>query len=241
VRASAAARIEDVRDIDSNFADPSRVKRYLEQGPPAFAPGHAGMLQMAGVLLEERMPVHGSVLVVGAGGGLEVRYLAGVAPLWRFVGVDPAEAMLDLARATAGPIAGDRLELIEGTVSDAPAGPFDAATCILVLGLIADDGAKLALLENVRRRLKPQAPFILVDQCIDRGADDFEARLDRYAAYARLSGVDAETVTEARRAISALTSMVSATRNEQLLRDAGFNQTELFYLAMAWRGWVAYA
>lgn len=58
------------------------------------------------------------MLVVGV--GLETRHLAGVEPGWRFIGVDPAPAMLD---------------------------PFDAAACMLVIGLIPDDGAKLAMLQ----------------------------------------------------------------------------------------------
>ena len=42
-------------ELQANFDQPERVARYIEHGPPAFAPGHAGMLQMAGVLLAERM------------------------------------------------------------------------------------------------------------------------------------------------------------------------------------------
>ncbi len=199
------------------------------------------MLQMSAVLLEERVPDDGTILVVGAGGGLEIGYFAGIAPAWRFVGVDPAAAMLELARAVAGDIAGDRIHLIEGTVVDAPPGPFDAATCILVLGLVPDDGSKLALLEEVRRRLKPGAPFLLVDQCIDRTAPDVALRLDRYAAYARRSGVDADTVASARQAVAAMPTMAPAWRNAQLLDEAGFANSEVFYVGMAWRGWVAYA
>ena len=239
-RHDGGSEIKIMSELQAVFEDQTRVARYVEQGPPAFAPGHAGMLQMAGVLLAERMGEHGEVLVVGAGGGLEIRHLAGFAQGWRFVGVDPASAMLDLARVTAGPAAGDRLSLIKGTVSDAPPGPFDAATCILVLGLIADDGTKQATLDGIRRRLKPGAPFILVDQCMDRQAPDFQLRLDRYAAYALASGVAAETVAGARRSIEALSSMVSVPREEQLIVEAGFKDIEVFYVGMAWRGWVAY-
>lgn len=228
-------------ELHVNFVEPERVQRYIEQGPPAFTPGHSGMLQMIGVLLGERMPNDGQLLVIGAGGGLETRYLAGVEPRWRFVGVDPASAMLDLARAVAGPVAGDRLALIKGTVLDAPDGLFDAATCILVLGLIADNGGKLATLAEIRRRLKPNAPFILVDQCIDRSAPDVERRLARYANFALRSGVDANTVASAKAAIGALESMAPDWRNEELLLDAGFRDAEVFYVGMAWRGWVAYA
>ena len=53
---------------NTNFVDPERVRRYIEQGLPAFAPGHGGILQMIGVLLAERMPENGRLLVVGAGG-----------------------------------------------------------------------------------------------------------------------------------------------------------------------------
>ena len=228
-------------DLNANFVDPERVRHYIEKGPPAFTPGHAGLMQMIGILLGETMPVDGNILVIGAGGGLETRYLAGVEPQWRFVGVDPAVAMLDLARATAGDAAGDRLTLIKGTVADAPEGPFDAATCILVLGLIPDNGGKLDLLCQARHRLKPGAPFILVDQCFDRNAADFTKRLDRYAAYARRSGIDGDVTASARAGVAALESMVPAQRDAQLLAEAGFSGTELFYLGMAWQGWLSYA
>ena len=228
-------------EFKANYVDPERLKSYTVKGPPAFAPGHAGMLQMTGVLLSERMPNDGKLLIVGAGGGLETSYLAGVGPGWRFVGVDPAGAMLDLARAVAGPVAGERLTLIEGTVLDAPAGPFDGGTCILVLGLLADDGGKLALLEEARHRLNPDAPFILIDQCIDRFAPDFQLRLDRYAEYARRSGVDADTVADAKAALGSSETIVPAWRNEELLREAGFHDLDVFYVGMAWRGWAAYA
>ncbi len=228
-------------EMDRNFSDLERVRLYAEQGPPAFTPGHAGMLQMAAVLLREIMPADGQILVVGAGGGLETRYFASIEPGWRFVGVDPAPPMLELARDIAGPVAGDRLCLIEGTVEEAPDGPFDAATCILVIGLVPDDGGKLALLRETRRRLRPGAPFILVDQCLDRSAPDFERRLDRYAHYALRSQVDPATVAGAKAAIRALETMVPAARDEALLAEAGFRDTELFYLGMAWRGWVTYA
>lgn len=38
-------------DHSANFLDPERVNRDVELGPPALAPGHAGLLRMIGVLL----------------------------------------------------------------------------------------------------------------------------------------------------------------------------------------------
>lgn len=224
-----------------NFVDPEWVSRYTTQGPPAFMPGHGGVLQMAGVLLAETVPDDGRVLIVGAGGGLDTQALAKAGPNWTFVGVDPAPAMLDLARVVVGPDISKRLELIEGVAADAPADPFDAATLILVLGMIPDDGSKLATLQEIHQRLKPDAPFILIDRCGDRTEPTFDRDVNRYVAYARASGVDGETLTSARESQKANTALVTPERNEALLGQAGFRRTETFYVGMAWRGWVAYA
>ena len=227
--------------FQQHFTDPGFVARYVEKGPPAFMPGHAGVLQMVGVILAERMPPDGTILVVGAGGGLDTRALAEAGAGWRFVGVDPAPKMLDLARAVVGDEVNARLELIEGVVTDAPEGPFDAATLILVLGIIPDDGSKLAILAEARRRLRSGSPFIVVDRCDDREGPMFKRNVDRYAAYALASGVDAETIAGAYESQRANVGLVPPERNEALLREAGFVEVELFYVGMNWRGWVAYA
>ncbi len=228
-------------EFQRNYRDAAFVDGYTRQGPPAFMPGHAGVLQMVGVLLRERAPADARVLVVGAGGGLDTRALALAEPRFRFVGVDPAPPMLELARTVIGAELAERVELIEGTIEAAPEGPFDAATCVLVLGLLADDGTKSSTLAETRRRLRPGAPFVLIDQCLDRSAPDFESRLDRYAAYARASGVDAEVVGKARAQLQANPGLVSPERNASLLEEAGFRDCEVFYVGMAWRGWLASA
>ena len=224
-----------------NFQEAGFVERYTRHGPPAFMPGHAGVLQMTGVLLRDRAPADARVLVVGAGGGLDTRALALAQPGFRFVGVDPAPPMLELASEVLGPELIARVELIEGTVEAAPPTPFDAATCILVLGLLPDDGTKGQTLREIHRRLLPGAPFVLIDQCLDRCAPDFERRLAWYAAYASASGVDAETVERAREQLRSNPGLVAPERNASLLAEAGFREREVFYVGMGWRGWLATA
>lgn len=224
-----------------NFDDPDFVAKYVQKGPPAFTPGHAGLLQMTGVLLAEQAPDDGHILIVGAGGGLDTRALATFAPGWRFTGVDPAKKMLDLARVVLGDAINPRVELIEGGIEAAPEGPFDGATLILVLGLIPDDGSKLKTLQDIRRRLKPGAAFILVDRCDDRDGPDFDRNIHRYVAYAAASGVDPSTLKGASASQRANPGLVPAARNEELLNEAGFSGVHTVYFAMNWQGWAAYA
>src|SRR3546814_13717516 len=75
--------------------------------------------RMAMLLLAEHAPSTAHILIVGAGGGMETRSLAEAQPDWRFTGVDPSPAMLDLARRPLAPIA-DRVELLEGPIDQAP-------------------------------------------------------------------------------------------------------------------------
>jgi tRNA (cmo5U34)-methyltransferase len=65
------------------FADPQAVARYAE-GPPRLVPGFADLQRMTMLLLAERTPQDARVLVVGAGGGLELKVFAENQRNWRF-------------------------------------------------------------------------------------------------------------------------------------------------------------
>jgi tRNA (cmo5U34)-methyltransferase len=88
---------DGVPDFLRMFSDPEAVTRYLD-GPRRFVPGLADLHRMTGILLAERAPPDAKVLVLGAGGGLELKALAEAHPGWSFVGVDPSGPMLALAR-----------------------------------------------------------------------------------------------------------------------------------------------
>ena len=100
------------------FSDPAVVAGYTE-ATPKKVPGLADPHRMAAILLAERAPGDADILVVGAGGGLELRAFAESQPGWRFLGVDPSAEMLDLARRTLAPHA-PRADLRLGTIDAAP-------------------------------------------------------------------------------------------------------------------------
>jgi tRNA (cmo5U34)-methyltransferase len=105
-----------------------------------------------------------SLLHVGLGTGAElVPYTRFGVPRWHFTGVDPSEAMLAVARKRLevdGLLC--RTHLHVGELHTLPPGaPFDGAQMMGVLHHVEGDEARLSLLREVTRRLKPGAPLVL--------------------------------------------------------------------------------
>ena len=220
------------------FSDSQAVARYAD-GPPRFVPGYHAMQRMAVLLLGERAPENARVLVLGAGGGLELKAFAEAHSGWTFDGVDPSAAMLELAGRTLGPLA-PRARLHRGYIDSAPPGPFDAATCLLTLHFMTPEERRRAAIE-VRRRLRPGAPYVIAHLSFPQREGERALWLSRHAAFLTASGLDAEKAANARAAIDAKTHILAPDEDEAILREAGFQNVSLFYAAFSFRGWVAYA
>lgn len=220
------------------FADPQAVVRYAE-GPPRLVPGFADLQRMAMLLLAERTAQDGRVLVVGAGGGLELKVFAENQPGWRFDGVDPSAAMLNLAQDTLGPLS-SRVRLHHGYIDVAPEGPFDAAACLLTLHFIPPE-ERARTLREIRHRLRPGAPLVVAHFSFPQGEGDRARWLSRYVSFAVSSGIEPEKAASARAAIDAQLPILAPEQDEAILRDSGFTDVSLFYVGLAFRGWVAYA
>jgi tRNA (cmo5U34)-methyltransferase len=220
------------------FEDPAAVQRYAE-GPPRFMPGYADMQRMAAILLAEHAGEDAEILVLGAGGGLEMKVFAEMQPSWRFVGVDPAGEMLKLARVTLGPMA-ERARWVEGYIDDAPPGPFDGGACLLTLHFL-ERAERLRTLREIRARLTPGAPFVAAHSSFPQDPGKREAWLGRYTAFGIAKGADPEQAAGAGKAVGENPDLLSPEADAALMVEAGFSDVELFYAASTWRGWVARA
>jgi len=227
-----------VSELLAPFRDPEAVARYTE-GPRRFVPGVADMHTMTGLLLAERAPKDARVLVLGAGGGLELKALADMHSGWTFDGVDPSPEMLALAERTVG-VHAPRVRLHEGIIDVAPNGPFDAATCLLTLHFLGVD-ERLRTAREIRRRLNPGAPFVAAHSSFPQGKDERATWLSRYSAFAVASGVDPDSAKAMLTKVESHLDMLTPEQDEAILREAGFSDVSLFYAAFTWRGWVAYA
>jgi tRNA (cmo5U34)-methyltransferase len=220
----------------SSFSDPEAVARYAE-GPARLVPGFRDLQRMAGLLLAERCGDAARLLVLGAGGGLELKCFAEMHPGWTFDGVDPSAEMLALAVQTLGPLA-EFVTLHEGTVESAPEGPFDGAASLLTFHFIARKDRARTLAE-IHRRLKPGAPFVVAHHSFPQSDGEKALWLSRYAAFAVASGVPASQAEKAGEAIGERLPILSPAEEEASLAAAGFVDIQLFYAAFSFRGWVA--
>ncbi len=220
------------------FSDPAAVAAYAE-GPPRMVPGFADMQRMCLLLLAENAPADARILVLGAGGGLELEVFANAQPQWQFDGVDPSAEMLQLAQ-TRLQAHSPRVRLHQGTIELAPEGPFDAACCLLTLHFLDREERRRTLAE-VRRRLKPGAPFVAAHFSFPQQPGVRERWLARCTAFAISSGIDPDKARAREKGLGAQLPILSPEDDEALLREAGFSGIELFYAAFGFRGWVATA
>ena len=221
-----------------SFTDPRAISGYAENAARRV-PGLRDAHRMAGLLLAESTPPNGRVLVVGAGGGMELRHFAESNPGWQLDGVDPSAEMLNLAKTSLGPSAG-RVQLHHGYVQAAPMGPFDAATCLLTLHFTTET-ERFQTLREIHARLKPDGVFVALHYSIAQDRAERDLWLSRCAAFAISSGVYPEQAKSSVAAIGTQLPILAPEQDEELMRRASFSNIQTFYMGLAFRGWVAHA
>lgn len=218
------------------FTNSATVAAYTRD-TPRKVPGLADLHRMTAILLAERAPSAAHILVVGAGGGLELKAMAEAVPSWRFTGVDPSPAMLDVAREMTALYA-DRTTLLPGTVDQVPIEPFDGAVCLLTLHFL-DRAERLDTLREIRHRLKPGGAIVIAHHTSPDG--DPEAWLARSATFSDQIVRNTEKSASVAKAMAERLPLLTPAEEEALLLEAGFVEPRLFYAAFSFRGWVAIA
>jgi tRNA (cmo5U34)-methyltransferase len=221
----------------SPFSGPS-VSTYAE-GPPRQVPGFFDLHRMTTMLLAERVPENGRVLVLGAGGGLELKTFAESQPGWSFDAVDPSAPMLRIAEQMVGRHA-ERVRLHEGYVDDAPQGPFDAATSLLTFHFIPRD-ERLGTLQQLRRRLKPGAPLVVAHISFPQTEPERSVWIARHVAFGARSDMSPAQMEISRQAIASRLAILAPEEEEAMLQKAGFSNVNLFYAGFSFKGWLSYA
>lgn len=223
-------------DFDSN---PAFQTIDYEVAARSFVPGYESIFNMAVALLDASVSEQAHLLIVAAGGGMELITFGQARSHWLFTGVDPSAKMLAIAQEKVAKHGlTNRVKLHQGVTHELPLTPlYDAATCILAMHFLADDGAKLLLLQSISQRLKPGAKLILVDLCEEKGSESFNDFLIAYKYHARNLGMSSEIVEETASNVVHL-HCISEERTIELLQEANFSKITRFFTALWFRGWI---
>jgi tRNA (cmo5U34)-methyltransferase len=207
-------------------------------------PGYQALHSMAQSLLQTSLQTSARLLVVGSGTGMELINYCQQNPQWQLTGVDPAFEMMAIAQqelTERGFL--ERVDLHLGYLDTLPeTEPMDAATLMLVMHFIADDGSKLKLLESIAHRLKSGAKLILADLFGDRSLPYFAQFMKSWKElyFSQLDETDRlKAEANFQKSINNSIYFVPEARIIELLESAGFSKITKFYNALLFGGWIA--
>lgn len=226
---------------DMNF-DHEMATEY-DKGVRRTLPTYDALFRLVQAYFRHNIKKNSDVLIVGAGGGTELAILGPENPNWTFTAVDPAAAMLDLARDKAKHLQLlDRVNFIEGTIHNAPEKHlYDAATFMLVLHFIEDDAEKLHQLKEIRKRLKSGAPFVLASMYGNPDNPEFDELFALWKAYwLDTTNLTKDEVDEMEKTVRGL-SFIPEEKILAMLKEAGFSSIAKFFTTNMFGGWTCKA
>lgn len=226
---------DQVFNFDTDFG--ARYDEFVR----TFVPGYESMFNMTLALLQTELGPKAKVLVVGSGTGNELVTFGKAMPGWTFTAVEPSPRMMGQCQVKLEKAAlTDRVELHEGYLDNLPPGElFDAATLILVLHFVPDNGSQYGLLRGISQRLKRGGTFILVQHHGDTQSVAFHHMLSAWTNYHILRGMPPERANQLFEEASKTHHFVPEARTLDLLNSAGFGEVERFYTAFITGGWLA--
>ncbi|BAY43634.1 hypothetical protein SAMD00079811_12140 [Scytonema sp. HK-05] len=229
---------EKTIDFDAN--PPVGTNEYDNMAQMAL-PGYEAMHTMALSCLKAHLSETCNLLIVGAGTGMELVKFGQDNSQWQILGVDPSANMLSIAQEKIQQHGlAERVKLFQGYTHDLPVTPlYHAATCILVMHFLPDDGSKLALLESIAQRLKPSAAFILVDVFGEKGTRELEQMIFILKVFWEEMGMKPERMAQLLETFNKGVYPIPEARELELLQQAGFGNIIRFYTGFWVGGWVA--
>ncbi len=220
----------------SDYFSKDASKSYDERNRK-LAPISDGMHFLIRLALKE-LPPRARILCVGVGTGAEILSLAEAYPDWTFVGVDPAEGMLDVCRerlAKAGHAA--RVELIHGYVQDAPAGEnFDAALSVLV-GHFVKRAERADFYGQMTKRLRPGGVLVNTEISFDLDSPEFPSMLPNWMRVQEMMGATPESLAQVPRLLREALTVLPPAETEKFIKESGIPVPVRFFQAFMISGW----
>lgn len=197
-----------------------------------WIPNYHYFLDCLPKLLDETRPKE--LLAVGCGTGNEIERFVQASKNWAITGIDPSPEMIRLAKEKF--TINDNVVLIEGLLTDLEIGKkYGAATLLLVLHFLDDNGQKLDLLKEIAKRLAPGAMFVTLD--ITGNKNQIRQNL-KVLRYLLPNGLDEEQINNRLNRIENEFFPVSEERLSELFAEAGFEPPIRFFQSTIYMGWL---
>ena len=203
-------------------------------------PAYHSIYELTQHLLRDRLNKEAKILVAGAGTGKEIIDCSQNNPYWSFTGFDPAEPMLSIARKKVEAASlENKISLIPGLIDDVKEKDFDAATSILVMQFLPDDGTKLNFLKGISEKLKPGALIVLVDLEGEIGSDEYNTLNAAWKDQQLFIRGERDRVRKEFIIREKEVHFIPQKRIETLLEEVGFFKIHKFFKAYLFGGYVA--
>lgn len=206
-----------------------------------YCPGYSEMFRLCHAMLLSRLSDDAQLLIAGAGSGAEILEMAPSNPKWQFTALDPSKEMLSIAREKINQLhIKNAIEYHDCYLSDySEQKEFDAATSILVMHFLKNDGSKLEYLKQIHGRLKKSGCLILIDGVGDPKSREMNDILAAWKQYPRLHEENPETIESAfKDIILQKLHFVPEKRMMELFHLAGFTKVSRFHTAFLYNGYV---
>ena len=224
------------KQIDFNGDFPNEYDDIAHKIIPAY---HS-IYELTQHLLRDKLDKEAKILVAGAGTGKEMIDSSQNNPHWFFTGFDPSESMLSISRKkVAAASLENRISLVLGLINDVAEKNFDAATSILVMHFLPDDGTKLNFLKGIADKLKPGALIVLVDLEGEIGSDEFNTLNAAWKNQQIFKRGENDRVRKEFVMREKEVHFIPQKRIESLLEEVGFIKIHKFFKAYLFGGYVA--
>ena len=203
-------------------------------------PAYDALYELTRHLLREKIGDRAKILVAGAGTGKELIDYSRTNTNWLITGFDPSEKMLSIAKRkiTAASLQ-NKISLVPGLIDDVAETAFDAATAILVMHFLPDDGSKLRFLQGMATRVKQGATIAIVDIEGEPGSNAYQTLNNAWKNQQLSARNDPERVFEEFQTREKEVHCIAPTRMESLLKEAGFFDIILYFKAYLFGGYLA--
>ena len=230
----------DKNDFDATQHFGDKHARIYDEKIREVIRGYNEMHDLTCYLLKDILPENAKILVSGIGTGHEAITYAENQSGWYIVGVDPTPEMIKSSKNKIMQLGlGNRIKAVEGRVNNLKENNFDAATSILVMQFLKDNGDKKEYLKNISEKLKKGAKLVVIDLEGQKGTDKFNLLLSAWKKHQYSTRDDKDQIDKDFEHVESDIQFIPEERIHDLLNDAGFKNICKFYQSYLFGGYVA--